>query len=105
MYLTLQNAGHDASGTTLSSCHTLTAAGWEQSDSLSGPAYYAAASQGPGGLLVTGGDTDRTQTYSGAGWTRGPDLPVKLGYHCQVYTGQEHIVLGGLCVVCPITQY
>jgi hypothetical protein len=65
---------------------------------------YAAVSQGPGGLLVTGGDTDsgrtdRTQTYSGAGWTRGPDLPVKVARHCQVNTGQEDIVLGGLCAV------
>ena len=77
---------------------------------MPGPAYGAAVSQGPGGLLVTGGLTgsvltDRTQTYSGAGWTRGPDLPVKVYFHCQVNTGQEVIVLGGLCAVCAINQY
>lgn len=92
--------GVDTSGTRLSSCHNLTAAGWEQSDSLPGPAFYAAVSQGPGGLLVTGGHTGsrgtyRTQTYSDAGWTHGPDLPVEVWGHCQVNTGQEVIVLGG----------
>ena len=77
---------------------------------MPGPASYAALSQGPGGLLVTGGlngsgSTEHTQTYSSTGWTRGPDLPVKVMRHCQVNTGQADIVLGGLCAVCPITQY
>jgi len=84
-----------------SSCHTLTAAGWEQSDSLPGPAQYAAVSQGPGGLLVTGGitgysgRTNRTQTYSGAGWTLGPALPVNVSGHCQVNTEEGVVVVGG----------
>jgi len=93
--------GRDASNTWQSSCHTLTAAGWEQSDSLPGPAQYAAVSQGPGGLLVTGGitgysgRTNRTQTYSGAGWTLGPALPVNVSGHCQVNTEEGVVVVGG----------
>ena len=72
--------------------------------SLPAPALYAAASQSPGGLLVTGGRSTRsdyaatTQTFAGGRWTQGTAMPVRVKEHCQVYVGSSVIIAGmGYC--------
>ena len=101
IYLTLLNAGY-ASYTRQSICHTLSATGWVKTASLVAPAEFAAASQSPTGLMVTGGlsGNDRlstTQIFDGETFTLGTDIPVKTSSHCQVYTGTA-VYIAGMCI-------
>ena len=38
---------------------------------------------------------DTTERYQGGEWTRGPDLPYRLGYHCQAALAETVYITGG----------
>ena len=102
VYLTLLNAGWSSG--TQSICHTLSATGWVKTASLVAPAEFAAASQSPTGLMVTGGSSygdylSTTQIFDGETFTLGTDIPVKTSSHCQVYTGTA-VYIAGMCIHC-----
>ena len=109
VYLTLLNAGWSSDYTVQSICHTLSATGWVKTASLVGPATWAAASQSPTGLMVTGGNSgsrlSTTQIFDGETFTLGTDIPVKTAAHCQVYTGTA-VYIVGMCINCILyNQY
>ena len=94
----------------MSNCYGLDRDGWKPQADMKYKRIYAAASNVPEGIMVTGGfdgntTLSATEIFDGVEWKNGPQLPVPMDRHCQVSSKSGVIVAGNASFNLPCLHF